>query len=231
MQAAFRARAQQQTALAGLAQMVLASGDVESFAEAAIEVLAGVLDCDFVQILRVRNETTLVLEAGRGWREGLVGTAVVECGDGSQAGYVLTSDEPAVVHDLAWEGRFEPMGLLRAHGVVSGMLVSIPAPGRPYGLLGVHAKRRTDFSDGDLAFLRSVANILGTAIELQKSRGAVEALVEATPDLVARYDQELRCVYANTNLMLATGRVAEDLLGRSPRELGLMPSPQLDCWR
>ena len=52
----------------------------------------------------------LVLRAGIGWHEGLVGHAMVNAGVESQAGYTLSRGEPVTTHNLAEERRFSPRG-------------------------------------------------------------------------------------------------------------------------
>jgi hypothetical protein len=49
----------------------------------------------------------------------------------SQAGYALISPGPVVVEDLRTENRFADSGLLREHGVVSGLSTTIHVSGAP----------------------------------------------------------------------------------------------------
>jgi two-component system sensor kinase FixL len=52
--------------------------------------------------------------------------------------------------------------------VVSGMNVIIRARGKPYGVLGAHTSERREFSDVDVNFLQSAANVLAAAIESRR---------------------------------------------------------------
>jgi GAF domain-containing protein/DNA-binding CsgD family transcriptional regulator len=230
MESALATRSCQQTALADLGQMALSGGSLHDVLAAAAHVVAGMLEADCSQVLRLRPDgSMLLLEAGLAWSEGLVTVDVVESDPGSQVGYALAVGEPVIVADLAHEDRFRPLRALQERGMVSGILVPIARPGRTYGLLGAHAGRAVQFADEDLQFLRSVANILVAAIEATQSQHLTEALVDQAPDLIARLDADLRFLSANLAVGVTFGRPVAELLGQTIHALGLMPSPQLDA--
>ena len=82
-----------------------------------------------------------------------------------------------MVEDLAGEERFQGPQLLTSHGVVSGISVTIPGLNRPYGVVGAHTARRREFTPADADFLRSVANVLGSAVESHRIREEIESRV------------------------------------------------------
>jgi two-component system nitrate/nitrite sensor histidine kinase NarX len=106
------------------------------------------------------NRTTLLLRAGVGWVEGLVGRATV--GLESLAGYTLASGEPAIVADLRTEKHSSGLALLHEHGVVSGVSVIMGGRERPVGALEVYTTWPRCFTADDVHFLRAVANLLAT---------------------------------------------------------------------
>ena len=116
----------------------------------------------------------MLLLAGVGWKDGLVGDAHVGAGRDSQAGYTLQVETPVIVRDLRTESRFTGPALLTDHDVVSGMSVSIPGVDGAYGVLGVHCRRRYEFTDEDGQFLQSVANVLGGAVRNRYDRRQLE---------------------------------------------------------
>lgn len=63
-----------------------------------------------------RSGDDLVLRAGAGWDEALVGHASVPTAPESPAGYTLESQSPVVVEDLGRETRFGVPGLLADQG-------------------------------------------------------------------------------------------------------------------
>jgi two-component system nitrate/nitrite response regulator NarL len=141
-----------------------------------------------------------------GWEEGLVGNATVGAGNDSQAGYTLLSEEPVIVEDLGAEQRFSGPPLLHEHGVVSGMSVIIHGRDGPFGVLGVHTKNRRRFTEDDVNFLQTVANVLCTAIERKETEEALYKVREAERKRIARdlHDgalQDLTYALAETQLI------------------------------
>ena len=94
----------------------------------------------------------------------MVGCCKVGSGTDSQAGFTLLSSEPVVVDDLRTETRFSGPSLLRDHGVVSGVSVILHGPTRPFGVLGIHTRKRRSFSSDDVNFLQAVANVLAESV-------------------------------------------------------------------
>lgn len=158
-------RQAQQAAVATLGNAALAADGLQELFEEAVELTAQVLDVDFCKVLELWPEDReLLLRAGVGWDEGLVGEATVGAGLDSQAGYTLRSHAPVIVEDLATEERFAGPPLLLEHGVVSGVSVVIGTVDQPWGVLGVHARERREFTLDDVNFVQSVAHVLWGAI-------------------------------------------------------------------
>lgn len=66
------------------------------------------------------------------------------------------------------------------HQIQHSLLVAIPSPGRPFGLLTVYRTGARPFDINDVYFLQSICNILGTFIETQQSRQQQRRHVEMT---------------------------------------------------
>lgn len=163
-------RTRQQAAVARFGQRALAGMPVEELADEAVRVLASTLEVEFAEVLEcVADSQQLLLRAGVGWAAGMVGVTRIGAGPDTQAGYVLTSDRPVIVEELAAERRFRATEQLREHGVVSGLSVVIEAQGLPYGVLAAHSLRRRSFSTDDVAFVQSMANVLGAAVERSRT--------------------------------------------------------------
>ncbi len=169
-------RMSQQAAVAELGEAALSGLGVDHVFHLAVDLIREVLSVEYVKILHQRapNEP-LILVAGRGWSDDVrIGETSVSCDRTSQAGYTLMSARPVLVEDLASEERFSAPQLLVDHGVVSGMSVTIPDGERSYGVLGVHtdALRRFTSDDGD--FLRSMAHVIGGAVQGDRARQQIE---------------------------------------------------------
>jgi len=160
-------RVRQQAVSTDLGQRALASHDVDALMAEAALLVSETLDTDYSKVLDLAADgETLTLRQGVGWDDGIVGTASVSATDDqSQAAYTLRSDEPVVVENLDAESRFDGPALLTDHDVASGISTIVGPVDEPWGILGTHNRRERSFSDQDVNFVQSVANILASAIE------------------------------------------------------------------
>jgi len=173
-----RARVSQQEVTGRLGLAALSGMDLAGLMDEAVHAVAGVLGVEYCKVLELMPDgATLLLRAGVGWREGLLGTATVGTNLQSQAGYALISPGPVVVEDLRTENRFEDADLLREHGVVSGLSTTIHVGGRAYGVLSAHTKERRLFTEDEILFLQEVAEVLGAAIERRREEIDKESLL------------------------------------------------------
>jgi diguanylate cyclase (GGDEF)-like protein/PAS domain S-box-containing protein len=65
--------------------------------------------------------------------------------------------------------------------------------------------------------------------ELRASQRELASLLERSPDLIGRFDRDLRHVYVNPAVTLATGVPADQMVGRTMRDIGA-PSELTDIW-
>jgi DNA-binding NarL/FixJ family response regulator len=230
LEAVLQARARQQAALNDLTQLAVAGGSLASLLEAATVAVAGALDAELAHIFRARDQATLLLEAGHGWPDGLVGVAALDADAGSPVRLALATGEPLVTDHLASGQRTCGIALLRQQNLVSGAFVGIRTAVHPYGVLGAHSTRRMTFSQEDLHFLRAVANILAMAVDLARTGRTAKALVESTPDLVVRIGPDLTLHDPNTTFVLATGVPVEGSGGRTLGEPARVLSSLRDRW-
>jgi signal transduction histidine kinase len=180
-------RVRQQAVVAALGLRGLAEDELQSLMDEAVEGVARTLEVEYAKIAELLpGGNELLLRAGVGWREGLVGHAREEAGHGSQAGYTLLSEEPVIADDLRAETRFRPPPLLLEHGVVSSMTVIIYSLDRPFGVLGAHTREWRTFSADDVNFLQVVANVLAAAIERRRVEEALREIRDAERHRIAR---------------------------------------------
>lgn len=173
------ARVRQQAAVADLGQHGLAGNDLSALMEEAARLVTRTLEVEYCEVLELLPDgAALRLVAGVGWKNGLVGRALVGSGRDSHGGYTLLSQGPVIVEDLLTETRFHSSPLLEEHGVVSGISVIIPGPGRPFGVLGAHTRQRRAFTTDDVRFFEAVANILAAAIQRQRSEDERSQLLQ-----------------------------------------------------
>ena len=182
-------RAAQQAGVAKLGAAALEGMPVSELMDLAVTVVAQTLGARFSELLEVdEHHESLLLQAGVGWREGLVRKAQVPFGSRFYAGFTFGSLGRVVVEDFATERRFEPTALLREHDVVSGACVIVGRKGRPFGVLGVHTDTQRSFKPDEVDFLQAVANVLADAIDRQQAEDQIrhQALHDAVTGLPNR---------------------------------------------
>ncbi len=168
-----QAQANRQAIVAELGQSALANGDIPALLDKAVGLLAGLPPSDHSYVLESISENAgLLLKAGRGWKEGLIGKLTVPAGTGSLAGYTLFSKSPLLVKDLRSETRFAVPSFLRDHGIVSGVTVVIGQVDKPFGVLGTFSTQRWSPTREDIHFVQAVANVLAAAIEHERVESA-----------------------------------------------------------
>ncbi len=175
IEALLESRAHRQAVVADLGQRALSGIPLQTLMNETLALVAETLEVEYCKVLEPLSDgSALLLTAGVGWKEGMVGRIKVGIVENSQAAYTLACNEPVVVEDLRTEERFSVSFLLYDHGAVSGMTVLIPGPNYPHGVLGAHTKRRRTFSKEDVLFLQSIANVLAAAIERKEAEERIE---------------------------------------------------------
>ena len=174
-----RARGRQQEAVARLSEVALTEMNLQKLFDEVAATVAAILGVEFVKILElVPGDAELLLRAGVGWAEGLVGNTHETTGRHSHAGFALASGGPVIVTDLKTETRFEAPALLRNHGVNSGVSVPIAGrSGRAYGVLGAHSALRRRFEEYDVSFLTAIANVIAAAIQRRQADQRHELMI------------------------------------------------------
>ena len=160
-----RARVRQQLSLANLIIRALQGEEPPSLLEEACRAVGEALEVEMVGVLRLEDSGhQLRLEAGVGWKQGMVGQATLSSGGESQPGLALTHRSPVLVSDQAAEHRFPGIPLLAEHGALSGIDVVIQGDDGPYGVLAAHARNVRAFTESDASFLQTTANVLSQAL-------------------------------------------------------------------
>jgi PAS domain S-box-containing protein len=198
---ALAAKVRQQRAVAELGLLALRENNLQVLFARAVAEIARTLEVEYCKVLELLpGGDAVLLRAGVGWNDGLVGSASVSTGKESQAGYTLACSEPVVVKDLRTETRFNGPPLLHDHGVVSGLSCIIVGDGGPWGVLGAHTKSFREFTEDDVAFLQAVANVLATSIQRERAEQALRLssrLPAENPAPVLRVSRDKRLHFAN----------------------------------
>lgn len=203
-----RIHAKQQSVVADLGQFALEVSDLDDILNQAVQRMAETLEVEFGKILELSPDgKEFRLRAGVGWREGLVGYAMVGAELNSQVGFTLASQGSVIVEELGSESRFSGPGLLLDHGIVSSMSCVIAGrTGSRFGVLGAHTLKKRRFSDDDVHFLEAIANVVGQSVQrfnaeaerkrsedqLRRSRDMFFNLIQNNPFGVYVVDSQFR---------------------------------------
>ncbi len=215
-------RARQQEAVAEFGLKVLKTADI-------VELMR---ECDRIVVETLQAEGTIIFEAQPGYEElKLVSCPkipdyqgfIVDLQANTQMGYTFRTGKPVVVENSIKEKRFTIHPLYFKHGIMSGLSVVIYGPEYPYGVLGVVSTQPRKYTEDDVHFVQSIANILSTAIERQRASDQLALytrhLEQSNQDLedfavVASHDlkEPLRKIVAFSNRLqeLTGGKIGAD---------------------
>src|ERR1700722_10707027 len=166
---ALHQRIRQQELLAELGVLALQRTSLIGMLNHTVRMTAEGLGAEYCKVMEyLPAETRLLVRAGVGWGEGVVGVATVGADLASPAGYALRTGKPVISNHLENEQRFRTPELLVEHGIRRAMNVILQGYGSPFGVLEVDSTSEGEFGEHDIAFLQGAANILGMAIEQQQ---------------------------------------------------------------
>ena len=159
-----RRTAHQHSMIAEIGQLGLAGMAIKELMRAAVIYSARALQVERCHILQLHPDgATLVLAAGFGWPDRLIGQVILT--------------DAAIVHKMSALESLLPgaqdrssMAFERVNSEISlqeitdCLYVMIQGERNPCGLFGVNAGQGRQFGEGDIQYLRSVANLLSLAI-------------------------------------------------------------------
>jgi PAS domain S-box-containing protein len=210
-----------QSVLARIGTLAVSDAPAHELVNEAVRHTARALEVELCKILIEREpDDHLVVVAGIGIEEELIGKLTIEGGTHSQAGFAIRERLPVVVRDLRKETRFTPSKLLTEHGGIAGMCVPMLVEDRVYGVMTAHAKQVRDFTGKEQEFLCAVANTVATALERRRradtQRDLYHRLFMSAQDGIMLTDTDGRILEWNPALERMTGWTREETLGKRP---------------
>ncbi|MBV6522904.1 MAG: hypothetical protein MNPFHGCM_03054 [Gemmatimonadaceae bacterium] len=156
------------SALAEFQQTVSSGVGKQSVLEQTVRILAGAFDVPLCKILELTEDrSALLVTAGVGWEDGVVGVARVSAKPDSQPGYTLMGRDAVIFEDLSDTHRFTAASLARSHGIISSVCVPIGDGVSARGVICIHDTKKRKFSREELRFLRDVARGLRPVLSLR----------------------------------------------------------------
>lgn len=220
----------QQAALATFGTFAFREDDLTKVLNAAARICAESLNVRHCKICRYRKaENDLLIEAGFGWDDGVIGHVISRADESSPQGRAFVTGQPVIVLSLQESNGYVAPAFYAQHQIVSTVDVIIQSrAGPPFGVLEIDSTKEHAYDVHDIDFLTGFANVLAEAVAtasraglLQQTLGQMEVVIQEKDQLLAEkgiLTQELQHRVRN-NLHLIQGML-NDQLTRTSDEAG-----------
>jgi signal transduction histidine kinase len=148
-----------------LGRRAISGEDLDSLLAHLLESISKQLNVELSSFLELLPDGRAIFQAGRGWKNGVVGHATVEMCGNSATAHVIRTLTPLAISDVRTENRFAVSSLHHQHNVLSNLLVPVYGHDRPLGVLGASSLQPRVFSMEEIAWLQVLANILSARLE------------------------------------------------------------------
>ncbi len=178
----------QWAALAGFSRFALNEPDLGRVLQRATRVCAECSQVPCCTVYRYRaTENDLLVEAGVGWNQPVVGYVVSSADASSTHGRAFINRQPVICDDLSTGAMPGQPRIYAERGIVTTLDVLIGTAREPYGVLEIGNSSPCNYNDHDIDLLTCFANILAAAIRTPQPIGAprpardrIEAVAETS---------------------------------------------------
>lgn len=184
----------QQAALAQFGGFAFREPDLKAVLTEAARICAVSLDVPFSKVCRYRSaEDDLLIEAGWGWKLGVVGRVVSQANESSPQGRAYVTGKPVIIRNLHASNNLALPPFYAEHGIISTVDVVIPSvEGAPWGVLEVDSPRQHQYDIHDISFLTGFANVLAEAVATATRVRTLQSLIEAKELLALELQHRVR---------------------------------------
>ncbi len=182
----------QQAALAEFGSFAFGESDLQKILAEAVRICAVSLGVPFAKVCRYRaDKNDLLVVAGCGWHEGVVGRVVSMANESSTQGRAFVTGEPVILKDIAKSTGYALPRFYAEHGIVATADVLIKGRNGPWGVLEVDSSIARKFDRYDIVFLTGFANVLAEAAATAEQIVDLRTAVQQTRSLLAQKEKLL----------------------------------------
>ena len=167
-----------EASLVTFGELALTCEDLTQILTEACRLVRDALGTDLAKVMQLQGDgKTLLVRAGVGWKPGVIGAVTLRADDDTSEGHALKTGEPMISPDIERETRFAYPAFLTDNGVKAiANVIIIGGNGQPpFGILQVDSRTPRAFSDSDVSFLCSYANLLAAAVDRLRVFGTVRS--------------------------------------------------------
>lgn len=216
MQTVARLR-RREKALADFGTFAFREPDLQSVLNEAARICADCLEVSFSKICQFQpEENHLLVVAGIGWHDNVVGHAISLADETSPQGRAFTTGQPQLCSNIDEANTYSLPGFYTEHRILSTVDVLVAAKtGPPFGVLEVDSQVAEAFDEYDIDFLTGFANVLAESVLTRSRAEELRNSVIRMEELVAEREtlsQELKHRVRNS-LHLVYGLLTAEMDG------------------
>ena len=211
----------QQAALANFGSFAFGETDLQKILTEAVRICAQSLDVPYAKICRYRAERNdLLVEAGCGWNEGVIGYVVSPADETSTQGRAFVTGMPVILEDLSKNNSYALPLFYGDHGIVATADVLIKAKGGgPWGVLEIDSATARAFDQHDIDFLTGFANVVAEAVATAGRTAVLRTTIDQMEALIVEKD---RLLTERQALLIEKDVLAQELQHRVRNNLQLV---------
>jgi two-component sensor histidine kinase len=176
----------QQAALAHFGSFAFGETDLQKILSEAARICAESLGVPFSKICRYRaKEDDLLVVAGFGWEEGVVGHVISQADESSTQGRAFRTGQPVILEDIKKSNSYNLPDFYASHGIVSTVDVLIKGRNGPFGVLEADSAQECTFDENDITFLTGFANVVAEAVGTAERTATLRATLIQMEELIA----------------------------------------------
>jgi len=191
---------------------------LDTIADAALEAITKLA----AQILEVPIALISLVDSDRQWFKSRVGLSATEISrESSFCGHVVAQSQPLIVRDALEDARFSDNPLITDEPCIR-FYAGVPlrtSAGLVLGALCAIDHVPRDVTEAQIDQLSLLATLAMSQLDAGRNRSIARRVVDGVPGMLAYWDKNQTCRFANAAYESWFGVKPEELLGRTMREL------------